>query len=107
MKDKEDRKVDARKHTYTYITEPRANRSYSIMPVSANLSIHHKPAPPRVSMLPAFPPLSLFFTGAWNGAGAFNALTNLHGIKYKFHFLVITCSLQLSSSDSEIVPTPS
>ena len=58
-------------------------------------------------MLPAFPPLSLFFTAEWNGAGAFNALTNLHGIKYKFHFCIITCSLQLSSSDSEIVPTPS
>jgi hypothetical protein len=58
-------------------------------------------------MLPVFPPFSLLFTAEWNGADAFNALTNLYGIKYKFHFLYITCSLQLSSSDSEIVPTPS
>ena len=63
--------------------------------------------PPRMSMHPAFPPLSLFFTAEWNGAGAFNALANLHGIKYKFHFSLTTCSLQLSSSDSEIVPPPS
>ena len=52
-------------------------------------------------MLPVFPPFSLLFTAKWDGADAFNALTNVNGI------LLITCSLQLSSSDSEIVPTPS
>jgi hypothetical protein len=58
-------------------------------------------------MLPVFPPFSLLFTAKWDGADAFNALTNDDGIKYKFHFLLIACSLQLSSSDSDVVPTPS
>ena len=58
-------------------------------------------------MLPVFPPFTLLFTAKWDGVDAFNAHANVNGIKYKFHFLYITCSLQLSCSDSEIVLTPS
>jgi len=65
--------------------KPRANRSYSLIPVSDHLAVHHTHAYPRINAS-RFPSLFSVLTAELKGAEAFNVLKNRLGIKYKFPF---------------------